>query len=275
MAPQNGGPPPIPEDILAAADAEQAETTRRQLEASEASGRDARCRETAREFLRAAEALWVVSPPDIPTLRTALLAACEALRAAGRLVDWCRIAHDKTFDGFRHQGGRRLSKASYDWARQLFENGCAGELVEDRLTATWGENSLRDAFRWLRVFVAGLSGEGAVLPGTEQPPAPLAPDPPRPGRPRPAALVAHSDDFRSVRWFGTEYSFTPTQSACVRVLWEAWARGTPDVGHQTILNTARSDSARLREVFNKGKHPAWGTMIASHRKGTFRLAEPA
>jgi hypothetical protein len=271
MSPQNDSPPCIPADILADAATEQAEEKRRLEEAQAAHWRDVHCQETARTFLHAA----LANPPDIPAVRTALLAACAALRETGRLAGWPRIDHEQTFNDFRDQGGRRLSRAAYRWARQLFEGGVAGELAENQLTQTWEQRPLRDALRWLRVFVAGLSGEGAFLPGTEQPLAPPAPDPPQPGRPRPAALVAHSEDFRSVRWFGTAYNFTPTQATCVRILWEAWARGTPDVGHQTILNAARSDSARLREVFNKGKHPAWGTMIASHSKGTCRLAEPA
>jgi hypothetical protein len=32
----------------------------------------------------------------------------------------------------------------------------------------------------------------------------------------------HGPDFRSVHWFGQDFSFTAKQAACVRILWAAW-----------------------------------------------------
>ena len=99
---------------------------------------------------------------------------------------------------------------------------------------------------------------------------------PEPDWPDNSPEAAHSPDFRSVRWYGAKYAFTPTQAACVNVLWENWTRGTPEVGEMTILGDQRVDSAqtRLSQVFGKGKHPAWGTMIVpGTTRGTFRLAE--
>lgn len=84
----------------------------------------------------------------------------------------------------------------------------------------------------------------------------------------------HSDDFRSVVWFGREYEFTATQAACIRILWGNWNRGTPSVGEQTILENADSNADRLRDVFASGNHPAWGQMIQSSTKGAFKLGEP-
>jgi hypothetical protein len=86
---------------------------------------------------------------------------------------------------------------------------------------------------------------------------------------------SHSEDFRSVRWYGTDYTFTATQAACIKVLWEAWEHGTPELGQAFILDAAGSESGRLRDVFEKGKHPAWNKLIVSSRKGVFRLSEPA
>ncbi|MGF1580389.1 MAG: hypothetical protein ACFCD0_13590 [Gemmataceae bacterium] len=84
-----------------------------------------------------------------------------------------------------------------------------------------------------------------------------------------------SQDYRSVNWFGNQYTLTPTQAACFRVLYESWEQGTPVIGEQTILEAADSNSQRLAHVFAKGKHPAWGTLIQSGpAKGTFRLQEP-
>ncbi|MCK6484913.1 MAG: hypothetical protein L6R00_12360 [Phycisphaerae bacterium] len=80
----------------------------------------------------------------------------------------------------------------------------------------------------------------------------------------------HSPDFRSVHWYGTAYSFTALQAPCVKVLWEAWENGTPDVGNGTILAEAGTDESRLPDIFRGCA--AWGTMIVpGDSKGTTRL----
>jgi len=85
--------------------------------------------------------------------------------------------------------------------------------------------------------------------------------------------AAHSDDFRSVDWFGTPYEFTALQAACVRILWENSERNTPGVGQQFIVTTVDSSQERLDAIFAKGTHPAWDTMIVpATTKGSFRLA---
>jgi hypothetical protein len=90
----------------------------------------------------------------------------------------------------------------------------------------------------------------------------------------PQSNANHSLDFRSVNWFGTMHSFTPNQAAVVKVLWESWKQGTPDVGDNALLEAAESDSTRISVLFLK--HPAWRTMIVpGQTKGTRRLAEPA
>jgi hypothetical protein len=117
--------------------------------------------------------------------------------------------------------------------------------------------------------VAGVRGDGS--PGAHQTPA--TPQDAAGGGDDDDQDVAHSDDFRSVRWFGQVYEFTTTQASCVKVLWEHWERGTPTVGQETILEAAGAGGDRLRDIFDKGKHPAWGTMIVEARKGAFRLQE--
>lgn len=84
---------------------------------------------------------------------------------------------------------------------------------------------------------------------------------------------AHSDDFSSVRWFGTVYDFTPNQAKCVAVLWDHWNRGGLAVSSQRIRDTAEVEAERLDVVFRG--HPAWGTMIVAAAKGSYRLAEPS
>ena len=89
--------------------------------------------------------------------------------------------------------------------------------------------------------------------------------------------VNHSPDFRSVSWLGTLHTFTPTQAACVKLLWEQWEGGTPEIGAATILEHVDSEQPRLSQVFRTKNvsHLAWGTMIAPGKtKGSYRLALP-
>lgn len=96
-----------------------------------------------------------------------------------------------------------------------------------------------------------------------------------PSEPTPApSEVAHSDDFRSVRWHGRNSSFTPTQAACVKLLWQAWEQGVPDVVGPRLLDVAGSECVRVSDIFRA--HPAWGSLIArGGSRGTFRLLDPA
>lgn len=83
----------------------------------------------------------------------------------------------------------------------------------------------------------------------------------------------HSKDFRSVHWFGKDFTFTAIQAAVVGVLWAAWEHDVPDVGDATLLMEAGSDSKRLVDLF-KG-HPAWATVIVEGKtKGSRRLVRP-
>jgi hypothetical protein len=91
----------------------------------------------------------------------------------------------------------------------------------------------------------------------------------------PVRLPRHSPDFRSVNWFGVSYAFTPLQAACVRVLWEAWENGTPEVSGERLLESSDTDrdTKRIDTVFQN--HPAWKTVIVSGTtKGSYRLCAP-
>ncbi len=88
----------------------------------------------------------------------------------------------------------------------------------------------------------------------------------------------HSDDFRSVVWSGTSYTFTRNQASCVKVLWAAWKTDTPELDGVTVVTQANVTQTRLIDVFKaKGRmHPAWGTMITNgSTKGAYRLSETA
>jgi len=119
-----------------------------------------------------------------------LVDACRALADAGRLETWKQIDHAATFDGFRNVSLRLMSWPSYEWAQTLLDQACAGQLPRALLKQTWGTESLRDAIRWLRIFIVGLSGEGAVLPRMREraPTAPTAPQEPN-GAPLESAPV--------------------------------------------------------------------------------------
>src|SRR5206468_2309135 len=94
--------------------------------------------------------------------------------------------------------------------------------------------------------------------------------------PAPEQEARHCPDFRSVYWFGKKYSFTQSQAVVVKMLWEAWENGTPDVGKDTLILRAGCESNRLSDVFSDRKgprhrHHAWGVMIvAGSTKGSFR-----
>jgi hypothetical protein len=87
--------------------------------------------------------------------------------------------------------------------------------------------------------------------------------------------TVHSDDFRSVKWLGVQYFFSANQAPVVRVLWEHWKRGTPDVGDTTLLSAVDPEAppSRLNALFRNNS--AWGTLIVpGETKGTHRLRDP-
>lgn len=89
----------------------------------------------------------------------------------------------------------------------------------------------------------------------------------------------HSPDFRSAHWYGDDYAFTGNQAAVVKILWEAWKNGTPEVSDAHLLTKAESDCKRLADVFRDARtgkhHDAWDKMIVSGTtKGTRRLNPP-
>lgn len=83
----------------------------------------------------------------------------------------------------------------------------------------------------------------------------------------------HSGDFRSVHWYGEYYFFTANQARVVRILWEAWKHGTPEVGDAYLLTEADVSGDRLANLFRGNR--AWGTMIVDgSTRGTSRLQPP-
>jgi len=90
---------------------------------------------------------------------------------------------------------------------------------------------------------------------------------------------SHSPDFRSANWHGVVHEFTGKQAQVVEALWQTWAIGAPSIGEAYLLSVidpdAESKNLKLKGLFDKGGHSAWGTMIVpGSRKGTVRLSEP-
>jgi hypothetical protein len=89
----------------------------------------------------------------------------------------------------------------------------------------------------------------------------------------PAAAIRHNDTFSSVTLNGRSYSLTPGQACAVRLLYDARARGTPDIEHRRIivhLHQHGYSTNRLRDLF-MASH-AWGSLVISPRRGLYRLA---
>jgi hypothetical protein len=83
----------------------------------------------------------------------------------------------------------------------------------------------------------------------------------------------HSKDYRSVSWRGEQFSFSANQAAVIRELHEAWTNGTPELGHETLLQAVDKEAPpeRLNVLFRG--HPAWKTLIVDGKtKGSYRLA---
>ncbi len=76
------------------------------------------------------------------------------------------------------------------------------------------------------------------------------------------------------------FKLTGEHGKVVQQLLEAFADGTPDVAESDLLKTANSAFnpgffKTLKQKFNDGKHPAWGTLIVPGKaENTFRLVEP-
>jgi HEAT repeat protein len=185
--------------------------------------------------------------------------ACEALaefgaEASPAVPQLVRMTRDETDRNLRHRAA--LTLAAVDEEGSLTSQ----ELADPRARETF-LSLLREVGPGTRALRRRLQSLGA------------AQDRPTGKGSSPAQGAAHGDDFRSVNWFGQEYTFTTNQAACVQVLWEHWERGTPEVGLTKILERAGVAVNRLDVVFRD--HPAWGTMIVSGRtKGAYRLAPP-
>ncbi len=116
-------------------------------------------------------------------------------------------------------------------------------------------------------------GFPAVRQATDVAPQPLAVsmDPETPQPSSEPAQFTHSPDYRSVRHQDRRFDLTATQAHVVRILHEAAALGTPDVGWEYIHVTVElGKRTRMRDLFKN--LDGWGTLIVTGgTKGTWRL----
>jgi hypothetical protein len=160
--------------------ADEAEEARRAAlrQAHEKAERDDRLQRAVTTFRHATDALW--SLPEsadakdvrrrLRSIGQALVEAVQALKDASCWL-WPSLGPDdrkEVYARFRVRNYREMSRASFDWACHLFDLAGNGEPIEAQCLQTWQRESLRDAIRWLSIFVHGLSGEGAVLSAKQQ-----------------------------------------------------------------------------------------------------------
>lgn len=86
----------------------------------------------------------------------------------------------------------------------------------------------------------------------------------------------HTSDYQLVSWHGERWNFSPKQRIVVRVLWEAWEAGRPEVSQRELLDAAESECDSLLELFKKDNrpHPAMGNLIKRVSPTVYRLAFP-
>ena len=97
---------------------------------------------------------------------------------------------------------------------------------------------------------------------------PAAPPPKSESSPEPQELE-HSTDYTSVNWRGHEYQFNQNQAVCVRLLHEAWLKGTAYLSGHYLLGEIEG-AVKMSGLFKR--HPAWKHLILiGERKATYRL----
>jgi 7-cyano-7-deazaguanine synthase in queuosine biosynthesis len=80
---------------------------------------------------------------------------------------------------------------------------------------------------------------------------------------------SHSEDYVHVGLREDEYTLTEPQSAVIRILNEAFLRGTPDVRWRNIAAGIATSPRSMRDVFKTV--PNWRNLVVSRRRGTYRI----
>ena len=150
--------------------------------------------------------------------------------------------------------------------------------VDTTPTVSLNRDALAEAFQRIEIpgprflYPPSPAGIPPITAGLRQNAAPTA-------DPRAAQLASglctHSEDFRTVLWYGEGFDFSGRQAKAIEALWLEWKKGDLGLSQQTIGDIIDSASERfqLRDIFRK--HRAWGRMIhPAGGKGIFRLGPP-
>lgn len=80
-----------------------------------------------------------------------------------------------------------------------------------------------------------------------------------------------SADYRTIRFRGKQYKLTRNQSKIVKLLHDAYERGTPAVGKHMLLEAVEAETSRVRDSFKNS--PLWGKLVIPNQKprGTYQL----
>jgi hypothetical protein len=82
----------------------------------------------------------------------------------------------------------------------------------------------------------------------------------------------HSLDYSEIQLRGDFYLFTgELQRAALRYLHQAARTSDPWCPGKKVLRAAGSSDVNMRMVNLFGRHPGWGTLVLSDRRGRYRL----
>jgi hypothetical protein len=93
--------------------------------------------------------------------------------------------------------------------------------------------------------------------------------------PSTARKVSHSEDFTTVSWFGTRYTFDDgLQAKAIACLWTEYEKGEHGLSEKGIGESIGSNASNYRLSSTFRGHPSWGTMIVKVRQGIYCLKTP-
>ena len=84
-------------------------------------------------------------------------------------------------------------------------------------------------------------------------------------------VFSASSDYRSITYKGAPYRLTRNQSTIIRMLHEAYLKGTPALGRDVLLSAIEAETSRVRDSF-KSRPQLWNTLIiGGGARGTYQL----
>jgi hypothetical protein len=85
-----------------------------------------------------------------------------------------------------------------------------------------------------------------------------------------SAFIA-SEDYCSIKYKGVSYTLTRNQSTIIRLLHEAYLKGTSSLSKLALLSAIEAETSRVRDSFKSSE--LWSTLIVANRspRGTYRL----